>query len=461
MRDLLIAALVFGSAAYALRQPVFGILAFVGFGILNLHSFAWGFARDLPFALILAITTLTGYMFWPERKRFPRQREVLLLAVLWLLYFASTLFAFAPEEAWTKLEKVSKVLLMVFVSMILINTRQRLIALLRVISFCISFYAIVRGVWVVATGASDMVWGPERSFLAANNAIGLAMAMNAPLIWHLLALEKRPWVRAIMWFALACTIPAVIGTFSRGAWLGLAMAFLVIVWSTKRRGPVIAAGVLVALLAAPFAPMLVSERVESRYDDLVNYESESSAQSRLWSWRVATSVAVSNPLLGEGFNYYSIPIYHLYYPEFLVRWPGKVWSCHSAWFTVMSEHGFIAFAIFVTLIVGSLLTARRVRAAARGTRHEEWIAPAAHGIAGALLVYCVVATFYDAAYFDLMYQLVACMIILKQLAADRRLLKKRTRRFDFLQSPEADQAAPARPVSGAAGFSRRELTNRS
>src|SRR5581483_9684515 len=173
-------------ALKALYQPVFGLLLFTCLGFLNPHSMTWGIGRTFPFSQLAGITTIVGYLFWSEPKRFPRQQELMLLLALWGMFGISTLFAIYPDKALTPFIRLSKILLMVFLSLSLINTDQRLHLLLRVIAFSLGFYGFKAGIFVILNGGNYLVWGPEDSFLYANNSIGLALAMNIPLLWYLL-----------------------------------------------------------------------------------------------------------------------------------------------------------------------------------------------------------------------------------------------------------------------------------
>ena len=168
---------------------------------------------------------------------------------------------------------------------------------------------------------------------------------------------------------------------------------------------------LVALLAVPYLP----DRVNNRYDDLRNYQEENSAQSRLWNWEFCQRVGLANPLHGGGFDFYSLESYARFYPEFLERWPGKVWSCHSSWLTILGEHGIPAFLLWIALLISCLLSLRRLGAYGRAHPDQEWVGPFVSATQIALLTYMIVATFLDAAYFDIFYELIAAVVIAKAL----------------------------------------------
>ena len=119
-------ALVGLCALVALRRPTFGMLVFVFLGIFVPHSMTWAIARNSPLSQLVAIATIAGYLFWNEPKKFPRQRESILLLLLWSMFGISTLFAIYPDRAFSDLKDVSKILLVIFLITSLINSEQRL-----------------------------------------------------------------------------------------------------------------------------------------------------------------------------------------------------------------------------------------------------------------------------------------------------------------------------------------------
>ena len=51
------------------------------------------------------------------------------------------------------------------------------------------------GIFAMISGGGFIVYGPEGSFLEANNSIGLALAMNIPVLMYLLKTEQKNWAR--------------------------------------------------------------------------------------------------------------------------------------------------------------------------------------------------------------------------------------------------------------------------
>jgi probable O-glycosylation ligase (exosortase A-associated) len=269
-----------------------------------------------------------------------------------------------------------------------------------------------------------LVYGPEGSFLEANNSIGLALAMNVPLLYFLFRTETKTWLRALVAAMLVMSYPAVIFTYSRGAWLGLTMATAMLMLRIRHKFIFIAGAGAAAVLLASSLPRLVPQRLSDRYEVLVNYEEDSSAESRFWNWEFCRRVGMARPTIGGGFKFSSLENYAKYYPEFLERWPGKEWTCHSAWLTVFGEHGFPGFLLWIALLVCSLLSLRQVRSYAKAHPEMAWLAPYADAVQTAFVAFMVVGTFLDAAYFDMLYYLIAIVVIAKEItqAASRESL---------------------------------------
>jgi probable O-glycosylation ligase (exosortase A-associated) len=241
------------------------------------------------------------------------------------------------------------------------------------------------------------------------------MAMNLPLLYYLQESENRRWLRWLFKGMLIFTVPAIICTFSRGAWLGMAVAIAFLLLRSRRKFLIIAPALIVLIVALPLLGSILPQRVDERFDEFVKYQEEGSAESRFWNWEMCRRVGVGNPLHGGGFDFYSLEIYEKYYPEFLVRWPGKVWSCHSVWFTLFSEHGFPGFVLWVTLIISCFLSLAKIRRTDRKRNAKTVATGYAMTIEASLSAFVVSGTFLDAAYFDVFFYIVAFVIICKGL----------------------------------------------
>lgn len=142
IRDIAVTVAVLALLPLILRRPYIGILAWSWIGYMNPHRLAYGFAREAPFAMIIGATTLVAMLFMKEKIRLPWSREtaVLLLFVLWMCL--TTVFSLQQEYSVLQLEKVVKIQVMTFVTMMLMLHRDRLDLLVWVIVLSLGFYGV-------------------------------------------------------------------------------------------------------------------------------------------------------------------------------------------------------------------------------------------------------------------------------------------------------------------------------
>ena len=75
---------------------------------MNPHRLTWGFAYNLPFAQIVAVTLLVALLFSKEKKSVPVD-GLLIIWVIFLVWISiTTFFAIQSEAAWEYYQHVSK-----------------------------------------------------------------------------------------------------------------------------------------------------------------------------------------------------------------------------------------------------------------------------------------------------------------------------------------------------------------
>ena len=401
MRDYVLTFVIFALVPVCLVRPWLGFITWYWLGLMNPHRLTWGFAYSMPFAACVGGATLIGMVFARDRKPIAWNREMALMVILLFYFTFTTFFAWAPDNAWPELEKVAKIFIMTLLMTTLIYGKRRIMAMLFTIALSIGFYGLKGAIFVVNTGGAGQVKGPEGSFLDGNTFIGLALNMVLPLLLYLGRAEKRRWMKILLYVMFATSIVSIIFTTSRGAYLGLG-AILPLMF-LRARSKWLALIVLVpALVAVQFLPNRIFHRAEL----IENYEQDGSANQRLQSWTVAWNVALSHPLTGAGFEFEYAPDEKrwLSYGDRKYDWAIKGSSAaHSIYFQVLGQHGIVAFALFLMLLLGTQLRLRRIRKIASERDDQAWIASFAGALQIALVGYMISGAFLSSAYFDLAY----------------------------------------------------------
>jgi probable O-glycosylation ligase (exosortase A-associated) len=399
MRGILVALLVFGSLPLIVIKPHVGVLVWSWIGYMNPHRLTWGFAYDFPFAMVVGLTTIAAWVFSREPKTLPWHPLVLLLAVLAAWMSFTTLFAAYPDQAQWKWDRTIKILLLNgLVTLGLITTRQRLDALIWVIVLSLGFFALKGAAFTLLTGGVYRLTGPPGSFIADNNAFGLALLMALPLARYLQLTARSRWLRLSLLALTLCFLIAVLGTYSRGAAVGLGVtAVALLVKSRHRMSLALFAGVALAA-AVQFMP----EQWHGRIASIFAYEEDASAQGRLQSWRYALEVAREHPVVGGGFEVFR---------GNKAATAAGYRAAHSIYFEVLGEHGYVGLAIFLALGVGAYFSAGAIVRQARDHPELSWAADLAAMVQVSIAAYAVAGLFLNLATFDLYYHLIAIVVI--------------------------------------------------
>jgi probable O-glycosylation ligase, exosortase system type 1-associated len=402
MRDFVVVAIVLGVLPRVFMRPYVGILLWSWIGYMNPHKLAWGWARDLPLAEVAAIATCIGMLFSSERKQFPIRGITLLWLVMFAYFTLTTTLAIYPEFAWEQWSKVVKIQLVALLTLVLINDRTKVRQLVWVIALSLAFFGVKGGLYTLRTGGGGRVWGPPGGFIEGNNELALALLMILPLLFFLRRHDPRPWVRNSLLVVICLTVLSIIGSFSRGALLGLIACGLFLGLKSRRRVPVI----LAALVATVAMFFVMPQSWWDRMGTIHTYQEDNSAQGRLDAWTLAIKVADARPF-GGGFNFWTADVYNAYGAKFI-----KPQYAHSIYFQVLGEHGWIGLVLFLSLFLGTWRMGSRIIRAAKTAPEFEWERDLASMVQVSLVAFAVGGAFLGMAYFDLPYHLVGIMVIM-------------------------------------------------
>ena len=439
-RDLVLTLVIFSSLPFCFFKPWVGVLVYSWIGYMNPHRLTW-VVNNYPFALWASAATFAGLMVTRDRQPMPRTREVWLLGLFWFVTLLSTAFAaFYPVDAWDQFSKVTKILLGTCLTLVLFQDVRKLRWLLWVIAGSIGFYGLKGGIWALTTGGGNQVLGPPGSFIAGNTEIGLALNMILPMLLILRRSEKRVWLRHLLLAAFIFTIPAILITYSRGAFLGLAAILLIL--AARSRAKVLALSLL--LVGVPLAMHYLPSKWFDKMETIQTYEEDSSAMGRIWAWRLATRIGADRPLLGAGFQCFSKESYARYLPEA----PFGGTDAHNIFYQVLAEHGVTGLLAYVALLISTILTLWKIKRQTKRIPHARELYNWAEMIEVSLIAFIASGFFLSRSYFDLFYHLITITIVLSVIA-------RRVARGESVPGLEAPVAAriEAPPRAAVAAFS--------
>jgi probable O-glycosylation ligase (exosortase A-associated) len=399
MRDVAVLIFLIGCIVATFRQPWLGVLGLAIFSYMNPHAFAWGFMRDsVPAYQILFIVVAIAMFTTEDRQRTPRDWRIPTFFLLWFYFFLTTTVALVREAAWAKLFEVSKIYLPMLLTLWLINTRRKLHFLIVTIAASVGLIAVKGGIWAILSGFQYRVYGPEGTQFYENNAFAVATNMAIPLIILWLRETDNKWLRRVLMAAVPLCMASSLSSWSRGGLLSLAATTVFLTWNSRRRVlvaiPLLAVGIY---LATQYLP----EEWFARMHTMETYEEDASAMSRLTAWTDGFHWALAHPFKGAGFEGWRYVTH--------ADW-------HSSYVEIMAEHGLVAFAMWFSLLCGTLVSLTRLPRLTRHIPEAGWVENYSLMLRASLVAYATGTVFLGLSYWDIFYHMVFIAVLTKQFA---------------------------------------------
>lgn len=408
MRDIVVLIFVLLCIYYALKKPWYGVLSLAIFSYLNPHAYAWGAVRALPFFQILFFVVAFSTFMTKDKQRIPKDWRITVFIFLWLYFFLTTSQAYLQDLAWPRLWHISKIFLPFYFTLVLINTRQKLFYLICTIAASIGVIAVKGGIFAVLTGFNYRVYGPPATQFAENNAFAVAVLICIPLLILWRNEIRNKTIRSIILFSIPLCIASSLSSWSRGALLTLGVLSLILVRHSKRK--ILAIPIL--FIAVTLSPNFLPDEWFDRMHTLEHHEQNASAMNRIEAWTDGWNHTLEHPFVGSGFEGWRIVTQ-------------RDW--HNSYVEMFSEHGFIAFALWLSLILGSLISLTRLPKLTKNINGMEWVENYCFMIRTSLICYMVGTLFLGLSYWDLLYHLIFISVLTKKFALEELAEKNRYR----------------------------------
>jgi probable O-glycosylation ligase (exosortase A-associated) len=351
--------------------------------------------------VFLAVAAGVLWSVWRGQLRLrppPRDWRLLGLLALWVYFFFTTQTAMAAWAAVPRFLEVTKVLLPLVLTLLLVDDRRKLDYLLITIAFAIALATIKGGYWAVMTGFGDRVYGPPGSAFYGNNHFAVLVVMNIPLLMLWLRRTAHRQLRYLIMAAIALSVAAALSSWSRGALIALVTTIVLLLWHSRRR--YLAAALVAGAVGLTFATL--PEQWFERMETISSHEQDKSAQIRLDVWERGFRYARVRPFTGAGFEGWQ----HVA--------DGTDW--HSIYVEMMAEHGLVAFALWLTLLISTLINLSQLSRRSARSPQLSWIHDHSAMLRASLVAYAVGGVFIGITYWELPYHLVVIAVLLSRFA---------------------------------------------
>jgi putative inorganic carbon (HCO3(-)) transporter len=381
---LLAVAMLPLAAILAFRQPFLLCLLFILFTFFRLHE-AFPALNPLRLPQLLALGSLgvLGGLLAFRRIAIAWSPELKLFAWFFAIITLGCLTATGRDlaiQAWT--DNFVKIGIMVFAIASLAREPR---------DFALAARAFVAaGVAVAVVAISNRLGGiglVEGTRVTVGRDIGsvlgdpndLSLVLLFPLSFAVALVVT--WRTGLLWrvFGLlgsGAIVWAILCTQSRGGLLGIVAVVGALAARRIRSRAILLGGGAVALLLL-FAVAGVSGRASGGAGEAGIDES---SMGRLEAWKAAVRMAMARPFTGVGLKNYSANFF--FYSDW---WEGFAKAVHSTWFSVLSEGGWIAFFLFIAMVVTTTRSALRSADLSSPARAGAAYDPATHAMAQALV----------------------------------------------------------------------------
>jgi putative inorganic carbon (HCO3(-)) transporter len=366
LRDLILFAALAGIVPLILRSPFVGLLTWIWVALLNPQREVYGFISGSPLNQYVAVLTVLAWLSSKERKM-PAMNSLtafLLLFAVWAC--VSTYFALDRSYSMEIWDRTVKTLVLTLAMVTLTTTKTRVQAVLWTIVVSIAFYAVKGAAFLIVTGGTHRIYGPDNSMIADNNSLGLALVVLLPLINYLRVTSRRPIVRWACLAVMGCAVLAILGTYSRGALLALAAtaaAFAI----RSRHGTVLV--MAIALLLAGLPSVLPSGWF-ARMATIQSYNGDVSFEGRTAAWRTSVNIAKARPFVGGGFRAVELDQVAQKFRSKRSLETGR--AAHSIYFEVLGDTGFVGLALYLLILLSAWLNTSLVLGATRDRPDLDW-----------------------------------------------------------------------------------------
>lgn len=400
MRSLLIAGDMLVLLCMSMLTPFVGVLLWSWIAFMNPHQLTWGFASEVPWALLTFFATVIGCCVAGEPKKLPLTGVTVMIMLFMATITATTMVEMSPQLDMVvqKYFFVIKVFLFILLTISLLTTRRRIWSLVWIMVISLAFFGGKGGVFVlIHGGGGGRVEGPPGTMIFDNNQLAVALLVSLPLMNFLRLHSAHRLVRVGLAITMALTLLAVLGSYSRGALIAL-LAVAAFFWLRSRRK--LLYGIIVFGAVAGAISFMPQEWVD-RMDTIQTYHKDDSAESRLAMWHTAWLMAKARPLTGVGFyGTYSRSVVDQFDRTSAAR------AVHSIWFECLAENGFPALFIWFGITVAGVIAARRIIRRTRNHPELAWCGDLARMSQVSVIAYLVGGTLLSLSYWDFYFTLI-------------------------------------------------------
>jgi putative inorganic carbon (HCO3(-)) transporter len=422
MRTVFLTAILSYMLVLGFSYPFIAGLAYVWIDIVKPQDLAYFLINGWSLSLIASVVAVLSYVFARHKKSFKFTPEICLLIIFaaWMTY---TSFHADPRLfSWNKWDWAFKVVIFTIFISVVFRSRVHFEALILTIIFSVATISFSSGVKTALGGGGYgvlAILGGDNSGLGESSTLAAVCVMQLPLLHyvykHSIIFPRNRLFHFFIWMIVAITILTIVGTSARTGLV--ACVFLLLCYLLRSKRKLIWSLVIILAMGIFLTVDLGDTAWGSRMSTIDSYNQDSSALGRLKVWQWTLNFIAENPL-GGGFDAFKLNGISKVTEEAVEYYePGVIngKAFHNIYFEVLGEQGIIGFAIYISLLVMTLLKLQKTRVFGGDNVEFAWARDLALRLRDALLTLLVSGMFIGIAYQCYIFYLIAITISLRQL----------------------------------------------
>lgn len=344
----------------------------------------------LPWTPVFAVGALLTSFASGEKSR-PRSALTPLLVIYGCIVLLSSLFAYAPDNAFAHLGDYFNWLVIYFAIVRTVNTRARFFIFVLLYILC-NLKMTQHGFlsWAGRGFAFDIDGvGGAPGWFQNSGEFGIQLCIFIPMVVAFI-IAVRPYcsklIRGLMYLAPITAIASIVASTSRGAMVGFVAAG---VWAIRTSKYFIRTLLVGAILASAVYFIIPSESLE-RFE---NSGSDKTSLHRLDRWEKGWETMKSHPLLGVGHRSWVA-----YYRDHLDYGVPGTPLVHNIFVECGTENGFLGLGTLLLIILSMFRTNSATRKLA-SARQDRFSVLLAHGMDAATIGMVISSCFVTVLYY--------------------------------------------------------------
>lgn len=433
MRDLVFVAFLAAFFLAGFKRPFIFVLAYVYIDIVSPQRLTDFLLNAVPISLIAVALAVGGWAFADAKKDSRVAPRQILIVILLIYCYVSTLNADFPLEALDKWDWVWKALAFAAFLPLTLRTKLRIESLLLFMILAAASIIIVGGIKTVGSGGGygqlDLMVNNNSGLYEGSTISTVAIAIIPIILWFTKYGTVFPpdWkVKGFCYCLIFVCLLIPVGTSTRTGLLCIGLLAVLMFRDSKRKVTYLAVLGLTGLCAVPFLPSTFTDRMNT----IKTYQADESASTRIAVWKWTWEYAKDHPM-GGGFEMYrqnqirydTVKVEREDGVDRIVRKVliDKARAFHSAYFEMLGEQGFPGLILWVIIQIIGLFRMEVLRRRYRKPlAHEEWISPLASALQMAQLCYLLGSFFIAIAFQPFIYMLIGAQIGLDTYLARKR-----------------------------------------